>query len=87
MQGFHCHPIVITDKGLMLSKYGFSFPLGYELTISHQTLEGLKNLRAPTLVVVLLPERAAEFRAEVKRWGDLHTGIMTQCLVSHICYH
>ena len=33
------------------------------------------------LVLVILPKSAAHIRAKVKLWGDVHHGIMTQCVV------
>jgi hypothetical protein len=33
------------------------------------------------LVLVILPRSAAMIRAKVKQWGDVHHGIMTQCVV------
>jgi hypothetical protein len=38
--------------------------------------------RTPQLVLVILPQSAAELRQQVKQWGDVDRGIATQCVVS-----
>ena len=38
------------------------------------------NLK-PSIVIVILPQHAAEIRKAVKYWGEIRTGIPTQCVV------
>lgn len=39
------------------------------------------NGEDPQLVLVFLPNSATECRREVKHWGDIDTGVSTQCVV------
>jgi hypothetical protein len=34
------------------------------------------------MIIVILPQSAAELRLQVKRWGDITRGVATQCVVS-----
>ena len=36
----------------------------------------------PQLILVILPQAAAELRLQVKNWGDVDKGVATQCVVS-----
>lgn len=41
----------------------------------------LKKRRAPRpLILVILPQTAPDIRKEVKQWGDIETGVPTQCV-------
>lgn len=36
----------------------------------------------PHMIIVILPQSAAEIRSKVKFWGDAFRGVATQCVVS-----
>ena len=36
----------------------------------------------PQLILVILPQAAADLRLQVKNWGDVEKGVATQCVVS-----
>ncbi|KAI0255719.1 Piwi domain-containing protein [Lactifluus subvellereus] len=41
----------------------------------------------PTLIVVILPEDANDIYSAVKYFGDVLTGVVTQCMKSSRCFH
>ena len=41
----------------------------------------------PHLILVVLPENAADVKLTVKRWGDIERGVVTQCIVSRVHAH
>ncbi|KAJ4464674.1 Piwi domain-containing protein [Lentinula edodes] len=40
----------------------------------------LENMRPRPLLLILLPQNAAEVRQRVKHWGDFTAGVITQCV-------
>jgi hypothetical protein len=44
-----------------------------------------RGIKKPELIIVILPQSAADLRAAVKQFGDVTMGVPTQCIVSGIC--
>jgi hypothetical protein len=44
-----------------------------------------RKIKQPELIIVILPQSAADLRAAVKHFGDVTMGVQTQCIVSGIC--
>lgn len=42
---------------------------------------GEQDIRPPDLIIVILPQECRPLRYEVKRYGDVHHGVATQCIV------
>lgn len=45
-----------------------------------RTLPGKPSLKPQPLIIVLLPQSAAEIRKDVKQWSDMISGVPTQCI-------
>lgn len=61
------------------------------LLIGDQTLTRVKDAvrrrhKDLTMILVVLPDNAAEVKKDTKYWGDIKEGIITQCVVSIIIY-
>ncbi|CCM05785.1 uncharacterized protein FIBRA_08018 [Fibroporia radiculosa] len=58
-------------------------PYQVEDSLQHaasQSVRGAPPGTAPSLLLVLLPNSAAEIRRKVKHWGDVTVGVPTQCI-------
>ncbi|KAF8968250.1 ribonuclease H-like domain-containing protein [Flammula alnicola] len=45
-----------------------------------KAVNGNRNVLAKTVLIIILPANAAPIRNSVKHWGDIRSGITTQCL-------
>lgn len=81
-----CYFELVQSFSFLQSLYGFGDKIararGCYTVVTDPRTGKSTQIPAPDLIVVVLPEHAAELRKVVKNWGDVSTGIPTQCVVS-----